>query len=68
MSKAVLELETTFGHTDGNYYEMYCPMAFDLKGASWLQRKETLENPYFGESMLRCGELKKMYDPNGGAE
>jgi len=68
MSKAVLELETTFGHTDGNYYEMYCPMAFDLKGASWLQRKETLENPSFGESMLPCGESKKTYDPNGGAE
>jgi hypothetical protein len=33
----------------------YCPMA---KG-SWLQRGEKLRNPYYGKSMLTCGEIKK---------
>jgi Cu(I)/Ag(I) efflux system membrane fusion protein len=33
-----------------------CPMAFDNKGAVWLQVDETVSNPYFGSTMLRCGE------------
>jgi Cu(I)/Ag(I) efflux system membrane fusion protein len=34
-----------------------CPMAFDFRGASWLQASEVVANPYFGESMLRCGTV-----------
>jgi len=33
----------------------HCPMAFNNKGADWLQKGETTSNPYFGASMLRCG-------------
>jgi hypothetical protein len=32
-------------------------MAFDFRGASWLQASEKVANPYFGESMLRCGTV-----------
>jgi hypothetical protein len=32
----------------------YCPMA----GASWLQKEETIRNPYYGSSMLICGEFR----------
>ena len=32
-----------------------CPMAFDNKGAVWLQRDPQVRNPYFGAAMLRCG-------------
>lgn len=35
----------------------YCPMAFNNRGASWLQRGETIHNPYFGAVMLTCGEF-----------
>jgi len=52
----------------GTYYEMYCPMAFDFRGAYWLQRKDSLVNPYFGAEMLKCGETKKTFKPNGGNE
>lgn len=38
---------------------MYCPMALDGKGANWLQRGEDVRNPYFGASMLGCGDLMK---------
>lgn len=34
----------------------HCPMAFDGRGGSWLQNKEGVENPYYGEMMFRCGE------------
>ncbi|MCB1042264.1 MAG: DUF3347 domain-containing protein [Acidobacteria bacterium] len=32
----------------------HCGMAFDGKGASWLQKGQ-VANPYFGSAMLRCG-------------
>ncbi|MFC1495155.1 efflux RND transporter periplasmic adaptor subunit [Thermodesulfobacteriota bacterium] len=36
----------------------HCPMAFDNKGADWLQDNKELKNPYFGKKMLKCGEQK----------
>jgi len=36
---------------------VHCPMAFDNKGAHWLQIGENIRNPYFGESMLQCGKI-----------
>ncbi|MBC8202356.1 MAG: efflux RND transporter periplasmic adaptor subunit [Planctomycetes bacterium] len=65
MSKAARKLQTTFGHGGSNFYEMYCPMAFDFRGAFWLQRKDSLINPYFGAEMLKCGETKKVFEPVG---
>ncbi len=38
-------------------YELHCPMAFDDRGAAWLQRSPAVRNPYFGKAMLACGEL-----------
>lgn len=38
-------------------YVIHCPMAFDGKGASWVQRTSEVHNPYFGKSMLTCGEV-----------
>jgi predicted ATPase len=38
----------------GTLYEVYCPMA----KASWLQADKTVRNPYFGQSMLDCGQIK----------
>lgn len=38
-------------------YRVYCPMAHDNEGGIWLQDDETVSNAYFGQSMLRCGEV-----------
>jgi membrane fusion protein, copper/silver efflux system len=38
-------------------YVMHCPMAFDDKGAHWLQDDEQLANPYYATQMKRCGEV-----------
>jgi Cu(I)/Ag(I) efflux system membrane fusion protein len=43
-------------------YQAYCPMAFDNAGAQWLQANEDILNPYFGEMMLRCGEVQKNFN------
>jgi Cu(I)/Ag(I) efflux system membrane fusion protein len=38
-------------------YRIHCPMAFNNKGADWLQTDKDIRNPYFGASMLKCGEV-----------
>lgn len=37
------------------FQEYRCPMAFNNRGANWLQKGDKTANPYFGSSMLRCG-------------
>ena len=62
ISLAVLDLERRFGHAGSQtHYEAFCPMAFDNKGASWLQNHDTVDNPYFGARMLRCGEIRETF-------
>jgi len=41
----------------------FCPMAFDNRGALWLQRSNEIENPYFGAKMYRCGEIRQIARP-----
>jgi Cu(I)/Ag(I) efflux system membrane fusion protein len=37
----------------------YCPMAFDNRGAEWIQRGDKIDNSYFGSNMLLCGEFRQ---------
>jgi Cu(I)/Ag(I) efflux system membrane fusion protein len=46
-------------------YRVHCPMAFDNKGADWVQADKTVANPYFGAAMLRCGSIKAEISPTG---
>lgn len=47
--------------------EVSCSMAFGGLGGTWLQKPGDIANPYFGASMLRCGEVKKSYEFAKGA-
>ncbi|WP_299012773.1 efflux RND transporter periplasmic adaptor subunit [uncultured Polaribacter sp.] len=38
----------------------FCPMANSNKGAYWLSKEEKVINPYYGDKMLTCGELKQV--------
>jgi len=40
-------------------YYTFCPMAFENQGAFWLSNEEKIRNPYFGDKMLTCGEVKE---------
>ncbi len=63
VSMATLSLQKEFGHRgSGKRFEMYCPMAFENKGAAWLQESDELLNPYFGASMLRCGVTREQFN------
>lgn len=64
MSEAVIALQRRFGHRGSETWRLaHCPMAFDFKGADWIQRGEQIDNPYFGASMLRCGEIRETFAP-----
>lgn len=41
----------------GDAYVVHCPMAFDNTGADWLAAERQVLNPYFGDSMLKCGSV-----------
>lgn len=57
-AKAIIELDERFGHPQAREHIVaHCPMAFDFKGASWLQLGDEINNPYFGSEMLRCGDV-----------
>lgn len=56
----------TFGHDRaGPIFRAYCPMAFQNKGAAWLQAGETIQNAYFASKMLRCGEIRARIGADG---
>ena len=40
-------------------YYAYCPMAFNNEGAHWLSDQANIRNPYFGDKMLNCGQVKE---------
>ncbi len=43
-------------------YLQFCPMADQNKGAYWLSTEEKVYNPYFGDAMLTCGEVKQIIE------
>lgn len=61
LSENILEVTESFGLEKDKVYQDFCPMAFDNKGAFWLSETEEILNPYFGEAMLSCGEVKETY-------
>lgn len=64
LSAIMIELEEDFGHAgENNYYKVFCPMAFDNKGAVWLQSTSKVNNPFLGSKMLGCGDIKFEFNP-----
>ena len=49
----------TFGLMGKTTYYQFCPMAFNDKGAYWLSEINEINNPYYGEEMISCGETKE---------
>jgi len=43
-------------------YQQYCPMADNNNGAYWLSKDEKVINPYYGQAMLKCGEVKQIIE------
>ena len=45
-------------HGTDNVFRASCPMAFNNRGAMWLQMGKDIFNPYFGKAMLKCGAIQ----------
>ncbi len=61
LSTQFINLTESFGLTKDKVYKEYCPMAFNNKGEYWLSESAEIRNPYFGKSMLTCGEVSATY-------
>ena len=48
-----------FGLGGKEAFQTYCPMAFNNEGAYWLSDQQQIRNPYFGDKMLTCGQVKE---------
>jgi membrane fusion protein, copper/silver efflux system len=57
LSTTTIGLVKTFQLTGDGLYVQRCPMANSDRGANWLSRTNEIRNPYFGSSMLTCGEV-----------
>lgn len=55
LSTNLVTLASSVKLTDQPLYVAYCPM----KKASWLTSEKAIKNPYYGSSMLTCGEITK---------
>ncbi|WP_299671182.1 efflux RND transporter periplasmic adaptor subunit [uncultured Polaribacter sp.] len=59
LSSNFIETLQVFGINETVFVE-FCPMADNNKGAYWLSKEEKVINPYYGEAMLTCGEVKQV--------
>lgn len=59
LSEQMIMLAKTFQPNEQTIFIQYCPMADNNKGANWISLENEVRNPYFGASMLKCGEVKE---------
>ena len=61
LSSNLINAIQIFGINEKVYVE-FCPMANSNKGAYWLSKEEVVMNPYYGDAMLKCGEVKQVIE------
>lgn len=61
LSSDLISAVQLFGINEKVYVE-FCSMADNNNGAYWLSKEEKVINPYFGEAMLTCGEVKQVIE------
>lgn len=59
VSDALIQAIEAFGTKGETLYVQHCPMAFDNEGGDWLAKEEGIQNPYFGDKMMKCGLVKR---------
>ena len=57
LSSNLVSVAKSLKLTDRPGYVQYCPM----KKAYWLSSEKEIRNPYYGSSMLTCGEVKDTF-------
>lgn len=59
LSEQMVMIAKTFEPNEESLFIQHCPMADEDNGADWLSTENEIKNPYFGASMLKCGEVKE---------
>ncbi len=59
LSREIYAMAKKSNFGNATIYRLYCPMAFDNKGAFWLSDEQNIMNPYFGDKMLHCGRVEE---------
>ncbi|HUR12729.1 MAG TPA: DUF3347 domain-containing protein [Flavitalea sp.] len=62
ITEAMWNISRVVKYDGEKIYYFFCPMAFNDKGAYWLSREATVQNPYFGKKMLTCGNVADSLD------
>jgi len=62
ISEVLINSIKVYGIADNTLYVQHCPMAFGNEGADWLSKEEAIQNPYFGDKMMKCGVVKAIID------
>jgi Cu(I)/Ag(I) efflux system membrane fusion protein len=57
VSLSIIRLNKSFNLNSSPHYIQYCPMANNDSGGYWLSDEEKIRNPFYGSSMLSCGEV-----------
>ncbi|MEJ6981895.1 DUF3347 domain-containing protein [Pedobacter sp. P351] len=59
LTAEVEDIIKSAGLKSGKIYKQFCPMAKNGEGAYWLASETEIKNPYYGNDMLNCGEVKE---------
>ncbi|HYK75977.1 MAG TPA: DUF3347 domain-containing protein [Daejeonella sp.] len=59
LSDEVIALMKKAQVSQGTIFIQYCPMANAGKGGYWMAADSEVRNPYYGDEMLNCGEVKE---------
>lgn len=59
LSNELIEMVKKDGVKSGEVYVDFCSMAFNDTGAYWLSTEKGITNPYWGDKMMKCGEVKE---------
>jgi Cu(I)/Ag(I) efflux system membrane fusion protein len=60
LSEAIFAAARSFGAGKGKLNVQYCPMANANQGGYWLSAERDIKNPYYGDKMLACGEVREL--------
>lgn len=61
ISHLMIKVTEAFG-ADRELFVQFCPMANNDRGAFWISEVRNVINPYMGEGMRTCGEMKEVLE------
>jgi len=60
LSTQIVAIAPTITDPDKPVYVLHCPMANNNLGSDWLSWEKEIRNPFYGQAMLSCGEVKRV--------